>query len=101
SVSDTVRHRASQVIAEEYTELGFNYRMTDLQAAIGREQLARLPAMFEERRVLARRYQVLLAGVRDLGLPHEPAWARSNWQSYCVRLPEGCSQAAVMQALLD
>jgi dTDP-4-amino-4,6-dideoxygalactose transaminase len=36
-----------------------------------------------------------------VGLPDEPAWARSNWQSYCVRLPEGCHQRTVMQSLLD
>jgi len=43
SVPDTVRHAASQVIAENYPVLGFNYRLTDIQAAIGREQLKRLP----------------------------------------------------------
>jgi perosamine synthetase len=36
-----------------------------------------------------------------LQLPHEPSWARSNWQSYCIRLPESCNQRGVMQAMLD
>src|SRR5439155_19317114 len=49
-VSDTVRHAASQVTFESYAELGFNYRMTDLQAAVGREQLKRLPAVIARRR---------------------------------------------------
>lgn len=101
SVPDTVRHGARQVVFESYDTLGFNYRMTDLQAALGREQLKRLPAIIERRRMLADRYRELLGHIPGLELPHEPAWARSNYQSYCVRLPEGCDQRATMQAMLD
>ncbi|GAB1542302.1 DegT/DnrJ/EryC1/StrS family aminotransferase [Scytonema sp. NUACC21] len=101
SVPDTVRHGAKQVIFESYPMLGYNYRMTDIQAAVGREQLKRLPEIVERRRFLARRYQELLADVPGLKLPTEPAWARSNWQSYCVRLPEKCDQIKVMQGMLD
>lgn len=53
------------------------------------------------RRRLAQRYQKGLVRVGGLGLPVEPAWARSNWQSFCVRLPEGHDQRAVMQRMLD
>jgi dTDP-4-amino-4,6-dideoxygalactose transaminase len=101
SVPDTVRHGSKQVVFEQYTEVGFNYRLTDVQAAMGREQLKRLPAMIARRREQAARYGVLLAGVPGLVLPVEPAWARSNWQSYGVRLPMRKDQRAVMQALLD
>lgn len=101
SVPDTVRHGASQVIFESYPVVGFNYRLTDIQAAVGREQLKRLPDVVEMRRALAERYRTLLSGIRGLRLPREPEWARSNWQSYCVRLPEGCDQRAVMQHMLD
>jgi dTDP-4-amino-4,6-dideoxygalactose transaminase len=101
SVPDTVRHGASQVIFESYPVVGFNYRLTDIQAAVGREQLKRLPEVVEMRRALAERYRTLLSGIRGLRLPREPEWARSNWQSYCVRLPEGCDQRAVMQHMLD
>jgi dTDP-4-amino-4,6-dideoxygalactose transaminase len=101
SVPDTVRHGAAQVIFEEYPEVGYNYRMTDIQAAVGREQLKRLPDIVSARRALAQRYGELLADVPGLRLPQEPAWARSNWQSYCVRLPDGVDQRAVMQHLLD
>lgn len=101
TVPDTARHKAREVVIEEYSELGFNYRMTDLQAAIGREQLTRLPAIIARRRQLARRYQELLAGITGLELPCEPPWARSNWQSYCVRLPARCDQRRVMQSMLD
>ena len=101
SVSDTVRHRASQVVFEAYPVLGYNYRLSDIQAAVGRAQLARLPEVLERHRALARRYLERLPAIPGLGLPREPAWAKSNWQSFCVRLPDGCDQRAVMQAMLD
>jgi perosamine synthetase len=101
SVPDTVRHGSSKVVFESYDRLGYNYRMTDIQAAIGREQLKRLPELIGRRRYLADRYRSKLSGIEGLELPHEPEWARSNWQSFCVRLPAGCGQAAVMQSMLD
>jgi len=101
SVPDAVRHGAKQVVFERYPELGFNYRMTDVQAAIGREQLKRLPKLVQRRRELAEGYASLLGGLPDVGLPSEPEWARSNWQSYCVRLSEQVDQVGVMQQLLD
>jgi len=101
SVPDTVRHGSSQVIFESYPMLAYNYRMTDIQAAVGREQLKRLPQIVDQRRACAARYRTLLADVPGLTLPDEPEWARTNWQSYCVRLPAGCDQRSVMQAMLD
>ncbi|MGH7928005.1 MAG: DegT/DnrJ/EryC1/StrS family aminotransferase, partial [Candidatus Binatia bacterium] len=101
SVADTERHEAKEVIFESYPVVGYNYRMTDIQAAIGREQLKRLRQIVERRRVLAGRYRELLAEVPGLRLPEEPPWAKSNWQSYCVELPDGCDQRQVMQAMLD
>jgi perosamine synthetase len=101
SVPDTVRHGSRQVIFEDYVMVAFNYRMTDFQAAIGRKQLERLPGLVARRRFLANCYKKLLGDIEGLGLPDEPDWARSNWQSYCVRLPGRLNQKAVMQALLD
>ncbi|MBH8555299.1 DegT/DnrJ/EryC1/StrS family aminotransferase [Nostocaceae cyanobacterium CENA357] len=101
SVPDTVRHGAKQVIFETYPMLGYNYRMTDIQAAVGREQLKRLPEIVKRRRYLAQRYQELLADLPGLKLPTEPSWAKSNWQSFCVRLPEKLDQLQIMQAMLD
>lgn len=100
SVPDIVRHDAREVIFESYETLGYNYRMTDIQAAVGRVQLRRLPEIIERRRYLADRYRKLLTGSMGARPPEEPEWARSNWQSYCVRLPEGSSQKDVMQAML-
>jgi dTDP-4-amino-4,6-dideoxygalactose transaminase len=101
SVPDTVRHGAREVIIESYPELGYNYRMTDIQAAVGREQLKRLPEIITRRRQQAQHYRARLAEIPGIGLPTEPEWARSNWQSFCVRLPAHCDQRDVMQMLLD
>ena len=86
SVPDTVRHASRDVVFESYPVLGFNYRMTDIQAAIGREQLSRLGPLVARRRELATRYADALANVPGVVVPREPAWARTNWQSYAVRL---------------
>lgn len=101
TASDRERHEANVVTFESYATLGYNYRLTDIQGAIGREQLARLPDAIERRRAVALRYHALLDGIHGLGLPREPAWARSNYQSYCVRLPDGVDQRRAMQHMLD
>jgi perosamine synthetase len=101
SVPDTVRHGSRQVIFEDYLVIGFNYRMTDVQAAVGRKQLERLPDLVSRRRAIAASYAELLGNIDGVALPVEPEWARSNWQSYCVRLPNRVDQKAVMQSLLN
>jgi dTDP-4-amino-4,6-dideoxygalactose transaminase len=101
NMADLARHNAKQVVFETYDEMGFNYRMTDIQAAVGREQLKRVPEMVERRRVLARRYGERLRAVPELGIPIEPEWTRTNWQSYSVRLPARVRQREVMQRLMD
>jgi perosamine synthetase len=101
SVPDTARHASATVVVEAYPLLGYNFRLTDIQAAIGREQLRRLPATLARRRALARRYLEMLADVPGLALPREPDGVRTNWQSFCVRLDGGADQRAVMQRLLD
>ena len=100
SVSDTARHSSSTVIQEEYPVLGYNYRMTDIQAAIGREQLTRLPGIVSRRRALAERYRERLANVAGVSIPTEPEWARTNWQSYAVRVDAG-HRRQIMQRMLD
>ena len=101
SVPDTVRHGSNQVIFETHPVLGYNYRMTDTQPAVGREQLRRLPGIVARRREVGAMYKQLLAPAQWIGLPQEPSWARSNWQSFAVRLPEHADQRTVMQAMLD
>jgi perosamine synthetase len=101
SVSDVARHESAKIIFESYPIVGYNYRMTDIQAAVGRRQLARLPSLVERRRAIAANYTRELDGVEGLKAPFEPESAHSNWQSYCIRLPERADQRVVMQRMLD
>ncbi len=101
SVSASARHAANQVIFESYPETAFNYRMTDIQAAVGREQLKRLPELIQRRREMAEAYRTKLAGIPGIESPPEPAWARTNWQSYCIRLADHLDQVRFMQDLLE
>lgn len=101
SVPDTVRHGSNQVIFETHPVLGYNYRMTDIQAAVGREQLKRVPEIVATRRRLAARYNELLQNNIGIEMPVEPENRRTNWQSYSATLPAHCDQRAVMQAMLD
>ena len=86
SLSTAERHGAGKVVFEQYLEVGYNYRLSDIQGAVGREQLKRLPGLIAPRRRLAARYRETLSGLPQLELPIEPAWARSNWQSFWITL---------------
>ncbi len=103
SVPDTVRHSAKQVITEEYVCVGYNYRMTDIQAAIGIEQMKRLDWIVQRRRELAARYTEALTGHPWLQAPFIPEYAESNFQSYAVRLADDApiSRNDLMQLMLD
>ena len=103
AVSAHERHGSSTVVLEEYVELGFNFRMTDLQAAVGLVQLAKLEAMVAERRGLAEAYRAALAGVPGLALPNDPPHGTTNYQSFVIRLEDDLDveRSEVMQHLLD
>jgi len=95
------RFQSKDLMFEQYDVLGYNYRMTDIQAAIGRVQLTRLSEMVRQRRRWAGRYTELLQQVPGIAPPHEPSWAQSNWQSYCVKLDPALDQRTVMRQLRD
>jgi perosamine synthetase len=101
TVLDSARHASERVVFESYSMVVYNSRMTDIQAAIGRVQLKRLPELIAKRRRLAENYYGLLSQIPQLGLPVEPDYARTNWQSYWVRLPDEADQRSVMQFMLD
>jgi dTDP-4-amino-4,6-dideoxygalactose transaminase len=86
-VSAAQRHASHQPVIEHYTEVGFNYRMTDVQAAIGLVQLAKLAPLVTRRRELARRYQRLLASIDGLRTIEDPDYGLTNYQSFWVLLP--------------
>jgi perosamine synthetase len=99
SVSAAERHAAGGVVVEQYLETGFNYRMTDIQAAMGIVQLGRLDGIIARRRELAARYHELLAplGVRTVA---DPTCGTTNYQSFWVMLPDDAPQAASVLAIL-
>ncbi|HYZ82792.1 MAG TPA: DegT/DnrJ/EryC1/StrS family aminotransferase [Bryobacteraceae bacterium] len=103
SVSDLARHSAHRVITEHYSEIGYNYRMTDLQAAIGVAQLRHLDQMLETRRKLAEYYTTRLSAIPWIICPSEPPTLRHNYQSYMVRLRSDApmSRDDLAQRLLD
>ncbi len=102
-VSAARRHASRQPVIEHYTEVGFNYRMTDVQAAIGLVQLAKLGPLVTRRRELARRYQRLLAGIGGLRTIADPEYGMTNYQSFWVLLPGDCavSRDGLLRRLAD
>jgi dTDP-4-amino-4,6-dideoxygalactose transaminase len=89
SVSAAARHGAVVAPREEFLELAYNFRMTDLQAALGLVQLGKLPAMVERRRTLAQGYAKAIAEVEGLRAVADPEHGTTNFQSYWVEvLPE-------------
>ncbi len=88
NVSAAARHASRQPVLESYLEVGFNYRMTDIQAAVGLVQLAKLDAMVRRRRELAERYREMLADVPGVRPVRDPAWGESNVQSFWIELGE-------------
>lgn len=103
SVPDTVRHSANRVIIEEYLCLGYNYRMTDIQGAIGIEQMKKLDWIVARRRELAARYTEALKDHPWLRPPYVPEYAQPNFQSYAVQLTDEApvTRDELMQRLLD
>ena len=102
SVSDLDRHRAQGLVYEEYRELGYNYRMTDIQAAIGIEQMKRLDDLLARRRQVAARYNAAFCKMEQLQIPAQPSYAQHSYQSYVIRLHRmsPVSRDDVMRALI-
>ena len=86
SVSANDRHASVLAPAEEYGEIGFNYRMTDMQAAVGLVQLDRLGEAVSRRRAIAAAYRKALAGVEGLRFSEDPLYGTSNFQSFWVEV---------------
>jgi dTDP-4-amino-4,6-dideoxygalactose transaminase len=82
------RHASQQPLIERYLEVGFNYRMTDVQAAIGLVQLGKLGRLIERRRAQAARYRDLLADIPGLATIQDPGYGTTNYQSFWVMLPD-------------
>ena len=96
STSDLARHTSGTTEIEEYRELGYNYRMTDIQGAVGIVQLGRLDEILAARRRLARRYDTLFRDESRLTTPYVPDGSAHTYQSYCVRLRTGRPRSEIM-----
>jgi dTDP-4-amino-4,6-dideoxygalactose transaminase len=89
SVSAAARHASVLAPPEQYDEIGFNYRMTDLQAAVGLVQLGRLTEAVARRRELASAYAKDIGEIYGLRAVADPRWGTSNFQSFWVEVGEG------------
>ncbi len=103
SINDRVRHESDKVIFEDHIELGYNYRMTDIQAAVGIKQLEKLDKIVEERRKIALQYHEAFKDIDCIRLPYEEEGYFTNYQSYSIYLKPECpiSRNDLMQKLLD
>jgi len=103
SLSDLQRHQATSVAIEEYHDLGYNYRLSDLHAAVGLEQMKKLDLMLMRREQLAVRYHEALADLECLQLPFSSTDQPHSYQSYIIQLgPQAPkSREQVMQEMLE
>lgn len=103
SVNDRTRHLSDKVIIEDHLEVGFNYRLTDIQAAVGIKQLERLDGLVSERRRIAELYHAAFADIPFIRLPKEEEGYFTTYQSYSIYLLADCpiERNQLMQELLD
>ena len=103
SVNDRVRHESAKVIFEDHVEVGYNYRLTDIQAAVGIQQLEKLDWIVNKRRKIAKKYNAAFKNISCIRLPKEKKGYFSNYQSYSVYLKDDCpvSRNELMQKMLD
>jgi perosamine synthetase len=103
SVNDRARHESSKIIFEDHLEVGYNYRLTDIQAAVGIQQLEKIDWIVGKRRKIAKRYHKAFKGINCIQLPTEKKGYFSNYQSYSIYLKDNCphSRNEIMQKMLD
>lgn len=101
SVSAAERHRSTLPPAEQYLEVGYNFRMTDLQAAVGLVQLGRLDEVLRRRREIAAGYQEALQDVPGLRCVTDPPYGECNFQSFWIEIDEEfpVSREGLLEAL--
>jgi dTDP-4-amino-4,6-dideoxygalactose transaminase len=102
TVSDLERHKKGAFALPEHNVLGYNYRMTDLQGAVGVEQMKKLARVVERRRALARRYDEALSDLNGVRTPYVPPGYQHTYQSYVLLIDSEArlSRDEVAQELL-
>lgn len=83
----------------QYEAAGFNYRLSDLQSAVGVAQMDKLPSIISRRRELASNLTARLAALPGLRLPSEPQWGGHIYQSYVILLDERHDRDRIMEAM--
>jgi perosamine synthetase len=103
SINDRVRHESKTVIFEDHVEIGYNYRMTDIQASVGIKQLESLDWIIDERRKIAFFYTGQFKELVNISLPSEIEDTFSNFQSYSIFLKPECpiSRNDLMEKMLE
>jgi dTDP-4-amino-4,6-dideoxygalactose transaminase len=106
SISDAEKHRSDTVAAlrsEVFAEIAYNYRLSDLQGAVGAVQMTRLDELVARRRERALRYSAAFRGSGWIVPPDVPDHVDTNWQSYVVRIDPSSpvSRDELAQLLLD
>jgi len=103
SVNDRERHVSKKVIFENHLEIGYNYRLTDIQASVGIMQLEKLDWIVSERRKIAQKYHEAFKNISFLKIPQEDNGFYSNYQSYSIYLEKNCpiSRNDLMQQMLN
>ncbi|MDP9040701.1 MAG: DegT/DnrJ/EryC1/StrS family aminotransferase, partial [Bacteroidota bacterium] len=97
------RHESSKIIFEDHLEVGYNYRLTDIQASVGLQQLEKLDWIIAKRKKIASRYHKAFKAIKCIQLPKEQKGYSSNYQSYSIYLKDDCpvSRNDFMQKMLD
>lgn len=73
----------------EQRDLGFNYRITDIQCALGTSQMDRLPGFLEKRKKIAEQYNEAFAGNNQIQLPYQKEGCDNAWHLYVIRVKNG------------
>ncbi len=103
SVNDRIRHLSKKIVFESYPEVGYNYKMTDIQAAIGTQQIKKLDWLIQKRRQIAKRYRDFFSKINYISLQKEDDNCYSNYQTFSIYLDKKSplSRNMLMQKLLD
>jgi perosamine synthetase len=88
SVSDLDRHKAKGIILQKYHDSGYNYRMTDMQAAMGIVQMTKVDEIISLRAHQAEIYNQGFGAIEELQIPTVPDYATPAWSSYCLKLTD-------------
>lgn len=102
SISDLVRHQSASTVFERYEVVGYNYRMTDMQAALGIKQMEILDQCLQRRNTIAHQYNQAFSGLEELTIIQPPQYVTFwNYQSYPIRLKQQTQRDAIMEKLQE